>query len=99
MVSYTNINGLVSTLSEINDYLRAKKPYIFSFVATRLSNSEDVPVREGQYNVWRQNRNQKKGGRVMVLTRKDVIMGKPGKHATSFPRGVMVKIRWKLFST
>ena len=27
-VSYTNINGLVSTLSEINDYLRVKKPDI-----------------------------------------------------------------------
>ena len=27
-VAYTNINGLVLTLSEVKDYLRAKKPDI-----------------------------------------------------------------------
>ena len=35
-----------------------------------------MPVGEAQYNVWRQNRSQKKGGGVMVLTRRDVIIGK-----------------------
>ena len=74
-VSYTNINGLVSTLTEVNDYLRAKKPDILGLVETKLSDSEDVPVGEGQYNVWRRNRNQKKGGGVMMLTRKDVVVG------------------------
>ena len=76
LVSYTNTNELMSTLSERNDFLRAKKPDIFSLVETKLNDSEDVSVREGKYNVWRRSRNQKKGGRVMVLTRKDVIMGK-----------------------
>ena len=66
----------MSTLSEINDYLRTKKLVMFSLVETKLNDSEDVPVGEGQYNVWRRNRNQKKGGGVMVLTRKDVMIRK-----------------------
>ena len=57
-VSYTNINGLVLTLSEINNYLRTKKPDMFSLLETKLNDSEDVPVRKGQYNVWRQTRNK-----------------------------------------
>ena len=40
------------------------------------SDSADAPVGEGQYNVWKRYRNHKKGGSVMVLTRKDVINGK-----------------------
>ena len=51
LISYTNINGIVSILSEIIDYLRTKKPDIFSLLETKLNDSEDVPVGEGQYNV------------------------------------------------
>ena len=40
-----------STLSEINDYLRTKKPDIFGLVETKLRDSENVLVGEGQYNV------------------------------------------------
>ena len=50
LVSYTNMNGLVSTLSIINDYLRVKKPDIFGLVETKQSDSDDVPVGERQYN-------------------------------------------------
>ena len=50
----------MSILSEIDDYLRTKKPDIFSLVETKLNDSEDVPIGEGQYNVWRQNSNKKK---------------------------------------
>ena len=46
LVLYTNINRLVSTLSDINDYLRTKKPDIFSLIETKLNDSEDVPVGE-----------------------------------------------------
>ena len=56
LVSYTNINGQVLTLSEINDNLRTKKPDLFSLVETKLNDSGDVPVGEEQYNVWRQNK-------------------------------------------
>ena len=42
----------MSTLSEINNYLRAKKPDILGLVETKQSDSEEVPVGEGQYNVW-----------------------------------------------
>ena len=46
---------IVSTLSEINDYLRTKKPNILSLVETKVNDSENVPV-----GVWRLNRNEKK---------------------------------------
>ena len=96
-VSYTNINGLVSTLPEISDYLRAKKSDIFGLVEMKLSDSEDVPVGEEQCSVWRRNRNQKKGGGVMVLTREDVIMEKVEKKRR-YDRGVEVRVgneKWK----
>ena len=51
LVTYTDVNGIVSTLSEINDYLRTKKPDIFSLDETKLSDSEDVPVGEKRYNI------------------------------------------------
>ena len=47
-VSHTNMNWLVSTLSEVNDYLRAKNPNIFGLVEMKLSDYEDVPVAEGE---------------------------------------------------
>ena len=34
----------VSTLSEINYYLRTKKPDLFSLVETKLNDPEDVPL-------------------------------------------------------
>ena len=66
----------MSTLSEINDYLRTKKPDIFSLVETKLNDSENVPVREGQYNVWRRNRNLKKGRRSNGVNKEGCDNGK-----------------------
>ena len=39
LVSYTYVNGLVSTLSEINNYLGTNKPVMFSLVKTKLNDS------------------------------------------------------------
>jgi len=51
-VTYTNINGIVSALTELNDYLREKKPDILVLVETKLSDSVEVlSIGEGQYNV------------------------------------------------
>ena len=41
-VSYTNINGLMSALTELNDYLRERKPDILGLVETKLSDSVEI---------------------------------------------------------
>ena len=48
---YIYINEIVSTLSEINYYMRTKKSDIFSLVETKLNDFENVLVKEGQYTV------------------------------------------------
>ena len=63
-VANTNINGLISGISELNDFLEEVKPEI---VETKLSGQ--LPpnnVGNGQYNMWLKNRDGKQGGGVMV---------------------------------
>jgi len=74
-VTYTNINGIVSALTELNDYLRERKPDILGLVETKLSDSVEIQgIGEGQYNMWKRNRKGKKGGGVMLLIRKEVTV-------------------------
>ena len=71
-VAYTNVNGLASSVLEINDYLSTEKPDIMAITETKLSGNIDAfNLGDGKYNIWTRNRENKKGGGVMLLLRKE----------------------------
>ena len=77
----------MSTLSEINDYQRIKKSDIFSLVETKHNDSENVPVWEGQYNVWRRNKNKTNGMPSNGNNKEECDNGEGGKERR-YGRGV-----------
>ena len=67
-MTYTNINGLLSGMVELNDYLRETEPDIMGVVETKLRGQlPPDSVGNGRYNVWLKNRDGKQGGGVMML--------------------------------
>ena len=76
-VAFTNINGLISGITELNDYLSEAKPDVMGIVETKL---RDLPppnsIGDGRYNVWIKNRESKQGGGVMILTRNNLRVKK-----------------------
>ena len=74
-VSYTNINGVLSSQLELNDYIKEKKPDIIGLVETKLCGSETlIELGDQEYNMWKRNRSGKMGGGVMMLVKKDLIV-------------------------
>lgn len=77
-MAYTNVNGLVSGLNEVNDYLTENKPDIMGFVETKLTDQIlQTCIGNGEYNIWTRNRVKKQGGGVMLLTRKNLRVDQP----------------------
>ncbi len=74
-VAYTNINGLISTLRELNNYIKIKQPDIMGITEVKLNETtENTRIGNSNYNVWIKHRNNKKGGGVMLLTKKSITM-------------------------
>ena len=72
---YTNIDGLVSKLNELKDYIREEKPQVVCLTETKLNPTiTNEALNLTDYNIWRKDRNFKSGGGVMILTRKDLIV-------------------------
>ena len=72
-VSYTNADGILSKRLECLDYLKRERPDIMCIVETKLTpNIELSWFDNGQYNIWREDRISKKGGGLLVLTRRDL---------------------------
>ena len=70
-MAYTNVNGLLSALVEINDFLRIEKPDVMGITETKLTEViEENMIGEGEYNIWVKNRTEKQGGGVMLLVKK-----------------------------
>ena len=70
-IAYTNVNGLLSGLLELNDFLRESQPDIMGITETKLCDEmESVDLGENKYNVWMRNRNTKKG--VLILVKKEL---------------------------
>ena len=68
---YTNVNGLITGLLELNDYLRDNTPDIVGITETKLEHLiEAVNIGDGKYNVYRRDRKGKKGGGVALLVKK-----------------------------
>ena len=69
-IAYTNVNGLLPSLIELNDYLRVSKPDVMAITETKLCDEIDsIDIGGNRYNVWTRNRNTRKGGGVLLLRR------------------------------
>ncbi len=71
-VAYTNVDGLVSVMDEVNEFIRANEPDIMAMVETKLRDSETPNLGGGKYNMWIRNRCGKGGGGVMMLVKKGI---------------------------
>ncbi len=71
---YTNIDGLVSSLRELRDYLHERKPEVACITETKLTREINVEFEEEGYNTWRRDRKNKGGGGVMILVRKNILI-------------------------
>ncbi|XP_076062422.1 uncharacterized protein LOC143037755 [Oratosquilla oratoria] len=94
-VAYTNIDGLISGLNELNDYLLEAKPDIMGIVETKLRG--EIPstvIGQGLYNYWIKNRDKKQGGGIMFLAKKDLKVTKiaEGKGNAEL---IMIKVEGK----
>ena len=70
-VMYTNVNGLITGLVELNDYLRDNTPDIVGITETKLDHViEAINIGDGKYDVYRRDRKGKKGGGVVLLVKK-----------------------------
>ena len=92
MISYTNIDGLLSKMLELNDYLREKKPDIMCIVETKLEKDTDVMLHEKlDYNIWRSDRREGKGGGVIVLTKQTIKVAEV-KYQPEYSENICVQI-------
>ena len=71
-VAYTNINGIISSLRNLNVYLVKKAPDIMGLAEIKLYEElEEVKnIGQNMYNVWKRSRPNKKGGGVMLMVKK-----------------------------
>ena len=70
---YSNVDGLVSKLSEFRDLINEEKPQVICLTETKLNSTilSDT-LNFHNYEIWRKDRVSKPGGGVMILTRKDL---------------------------
>ena len=74
-VAYTNIDGIISTALELKDFLRKEQPDIMGIVETKLTGGIDaLGIGDGNYNIWIKNRENKKGGGVMLMVKKELTV-------------------------
>ena len=61
-VTYTNIDGLLSSVLEVRDYLKESKPDVFCIAETKLKEEIQVNFADEGYKCWRRDRIGKGGG-------------------------------------
>ena len=74
-VMYTNIDGILSSRLELQDYVMAEKPDIVCLTETKLNDKIKVNL-DNKFNIWRKDREGKGGGGVMIMTRKEINVDK-----------------------
>ena len=65
--AYTNIDRLISSLLEVKDYLKEKKPELLCLAETKLREEIQLSFKEERYNIWRRDRVGKGGGGLLVV--------------------------------
>ncbi len=93
-VAYTNVDGLVSVMDEVNEFIKANEPDIMAMVETKLRDSETPNLGGGKYNMWIRNRCGKGGGGVMMLVKKGIRV-ESGKGRRLGGRPKLTTNKWK----
>ena len=73
-VMYTNIDGLLSGMLELRDYLIEKKPDVVCVTETKLREEVQISFKDQGYNVWRRDRKGKAGGGVLIIVRDNIYI-------------------------
>merc|ERR1712035_276981 len=71
-VMYTNIDGVLSSILELRDYLRLNKPDVVCITETKLKEEIHIQFQDEGYNMWRRDRKNKSGGGVAILTKANI---------------------------
>ncbi len=71
---YTNIDGLVSRLLELKDYLKNNKPEVICLTETKPKEEIKLGFAKDGYSTWRRDRKGKGGGGVMILVKEDIVV-------------------------
>ena len=71
-VAYTNIDGLLSSVLEVRDYLKEKRPDVMCIVDTKIKNEINASFINEGYESWRRDRKEKGGGGVLILVRDNI---------------------------
>ena len=92
MISYTNIDGLLSKRLELMDYLSEKKPDIMCIVETKLEKDTDLMIHgKLDYNIWRNDRRGGKGGGIIILTKQTIKVAEV-KYETEYSENISIQI-------
>ena len=62
-----NIDGIISRKLELIDYLKEKKPEIVCLAETIPCEEIQNNIENDNYNIWRKDRKDKKGGGMMLM--------------------------------
>ena len=89
---YTNIDGLLSGMLELRDYLREKKPDVICLTKTKLRKEIQLNFKKEGYHIWRRDREEKGGGGVLIMTR-DGINVEDVKRGGEKTEVISIKIR------
>ena len=72
-VWYTNVGGLMSKSLEMEEFLKRERPDVMVLCETKWKCEWGVPdMGNGNYDYWIRNRQEKGGGGIMILTRKNM---------------------------
>ena len=73
-VAYTNVDGLLSSMLEIKDYLSSQKPDVFCMVERKLKEEIYISFQQEGFKFWRRDRKGKGGGGVLIMLKKVIVM-------------------------
>ncbi len=69
-----NIDGLVSSLLELKDYLKNNKSDVVCLTETKLKEEIKFGFTKEGYSTWKRDRKGKTGGGVMILVKEDIVV-------------------------
>ena len=72
-VMYTNIDGLLSGILELRDYLTERKPDVVCITETKLREEIQISFKQQGYNVWRRDRKGRAGGGVLTPSTRGLL--------------------------
>ena len=71
-IMYTNVDGIISSILELRDYIRKSKPDVECLTETKLKEEIQLHFQKEGYNMWRRDRKEKTGGGVLILAKKSI---------------------------